>query len=98
MAERQYKIRPAIGVARVGDALRSDTSQQFYFIGPEFPEIAANVEPLSNTQAEFKMPDGRVKSQAARFRVFEYEKKDDGKFHPIGEVTIRDTTRHVTLT
>ena len=93
----RYRIHPAIGVARVGDALRSDTSKDFYFIGPEFPEIAANIDPSSNAQGEFKTPDGRVKSQAARFRIFEYEKKDDGRFHPIGEVTAGDATRAVKI-
>ena len=41
MAERRYQIHPAIGIARVGNAVRSDTSNDFYFIGPEFPDIAA---------------------------------------------------------
>ena len=37
----------------------------------------------------FKL-DGRVRPQAARFRIFEYEKGADGKFHPKGEVTLGD--------
>ncbi len=98
MAERQYRIHPAIGIARVGDALRSDASNDFYFVGPEIPGFVANVDPQSGAQGEFKTPDGRVKPQAARFRIFEYEKGNDGKFHPIGEVKTSETTRAVKIT
>ena len=98
MPERQYRIHPAIGIARVGDAVRSDASKDFYFVGPEIPEFPANVDPQSGAQGEFKTPDGRVKPQAARFRIFEYEKGNDGKFHPIGEVRTSDNTRAVSIT
>jgi L-Lysine epsilon oxidase N-terminal/L-lysine epsilon oxidase C-terminal domain len=97
MPERQYRIHPAIGIARVGDAVRSDASNDFYFVGPEIPEFAANVDPQSGAQGEFKTPDGRVKPQAARFRIFEYEKGNDGKFHPTGEVRTSDSTRAVRI-
>src|SRR6516162_8591486 len=97
MPERQYRIHPAIGIARVGDAARSDASNDFYFIGPEIPELPANVDPQSGVQGEFKTPDGKVKPQAARFRIFEYEKGDDGKFRPIGEVRTSDNTRAVKI-
>jgi L-lysine epsilon oxidase-like protein len=98
MAERQYRIHPAVGIARVGNAVRSDTSDDFYFIGPEFPEVPANIDPLSGTQGLFKMTaDGRLKPQAARFRIFEYEKQADGKFQPIGEVKVSDVSRRVTI-
>src|SRR5215471_14282080 len=98
MPERQYRIHPAIGIARVGDAVRSDASQDFYFVGPEIPEFAANVDPQSGAQGQFKTPDGKVKPQAARFRIFEYEKGSDGKFHSIGEVRTSDGTRAVRIT
>jgi len=97
MPERQYRIHPAIGIARVGDAARSDASNDFYFIGPEIPEFAANIDPQSGVQGEFKTPDGKVKPQAARFRIFEYEKGNDGKFRPIGEVRTSDNTRAVKI-
>jgi L-Lysine epsilon oxidase N-terminal len=97
MPERQYRIHPAIGIARVGDAVRSDANNDFYFIGPEIPEVPANVDPQSGAQGEFKTPDGKVKPQAARFRIFEYEKGNDGKFRPIGEVKISDNTRVVKI-
>ncbi|MHB8492241.1 MAG: LodA/GoxA family CTQ-dependent oxidase, partial [Solirubrobacteraceae bacterium] len=54
------KIHPAIGIARVGD------SPTEYFIGPETPG-----EP-SAPAGGFKDPRGKVKRQAARFRVFGY--------------------------
>src|SRR6516165_10811987 len=98
MPERQYRIHPTIGIARVGDAVRSDASNDFYFFGPEIPEFAANVDPQSGAQGEFKTADGKVKPQAARFRIFEYEKGSDGKFHPIGEVKTSDGTRAVRIT
>src|SRR6516164_10676165 len=97
MPERQYRIHPAIGIARVGDAVRSDASNDFYFVGPEIPGLAANVDPHSDAQREFKTPDGKVKPQAARFRIFEYEKGNDGKFRPIGEVRTSDNTRAVKI-
>src|SRR5215203_4353828 len=97
MVERQYRIHPAVGIARVGDAVRSDTGNSFYFIGPEFPDVPANCHPQSGIYGEFKTADGRIKPQAARFRIFEYEKGNDGKFHPLGEVMTSDTTRTVKI-
>jgi L-Lysine epsilon oxidase N-terminal/L-lysine epsilon oxidase C-terminal domain len=98
MPERQYRIHPAIGIARVGDAVRSDASNDFYFIGPEIPGFTANVDPQSGAQGKFKTADGRIKPQAARFRIFEYEKGNDGTFRPIGEVKTTDNTRALTIT
>jgi hypothetical protein len=97
MAERQYRIHPAIGIARVGNAVRSDADNGFYFVGPEVPDVPANVDPVSGKLGEFKI-DGRIKPQAARFYVFEYEKQADGKFHPIGQVTTNDPARAVRIT
>lgn len=97
MAERQYRIHPAIGIARVGDATRNDARNDFYFVGPEFPDLAANIDPASGALGDFKTQDGRVKAQAARFRIFEYEKKADGKFHSIGEVKTSDASRVVKI-
>ena len=98
MAERQYRIHPAVGIARLGDAMRNDASADFFFIGPEFPELAGNVDPQSGVQQKFKTADGRIKAQAARFRIFEYEKQADGKFRPIGEVNSSDAARTVKIT
>jgi L-Lysine epsilon oxidase N-terminal/L-lysine epsilon oxidase C-terminal domain len=73
MAKRWYRVHPAIGVARVGNAQR--VGNDFYFIGPEIPDRFPNVE--GGTYQEFKI-NGRIKPQAARFRIFEYLQDDDG--------------------
>jgi hypothetical protein len=53
-----YKIHPAIGIARLGNA-------STYFIGPEIPGVRpTGVPPYKE--------GGKIKPQAARFRVFEY--------------------------
>ncbi len=78
---------PAVGVARVGDAERS--TNDFFFVGPEAPGVPPNFNSQSGSFNSFKL-DGRVRPQAARFRIFEYEKGADGKFHPKGEVALGD--------
>ena len=73
-----FKIHPAIGLARVGDS-----PDQFYLAPEGAGELpiecnsaglttpdAQGVEPPITT---FKDPQGRVKRQAARFRVFVYD-------------------------
>ncbi|TCP52148.1 hypothetical protein EV586_11519 [Tumebacillus sp. BK434] len=51
-------IHPAIGIARVGN------SPDQYFIGPEVPGI------LDSPAAGYKDEHGRIKRQAARFRIY----------------------------
>lgn len=77
-----YRIHPAIGIARVGNSATAS------FIGPESPgspgvEIGADgtETPLTAYKAA-----GRVKRQAARFRVLEYEEAADGALELRGEV------------
>lgn len=55
------KIYPGIGIARVGN------SPDEFFLGPETPGSG----PQAGT--EFKDMQGRIKRQAARFRVFAYD-------------------------
>jgi hypothetical protein len=80
---RFYKIHPAIGVARIGN------SPDAFFVGPESPgsrgvELAAGgAEP----PVERYKADGQVKRQAARFRVYEYERDGAGQTVLLGEVT-----------
>jgi len=59
----EYKIHPAIGIARVG-------SSSEFFIGPERPFE------LANRGVTFKDFFCRIKRQAVRFRIFEH--RDDG--------------------
>src|SRR5438477_8296256 len=75
---RQYRIHPAIGVARLGNA---DPST--YFIGPEAPGFG----PLGDAPGTAPYPrkvGGLVKPQAARFRVWEYQMDSNGVWQPIG--------------
>lgn len=62
------KIHPSIGIARVGDAPSA------FFIGPEIP-FAGNTGQDSGagtTVPPFRDGGGKVKRQAARFRIFLY--------------------------
>lgn len=65
----EYRIHPAIGIARVGD------SSDDYFIGPEAPGIPPSLtKPDDPPAAHGKYKDNRkrIKRQGARFRIFEY--------------------------
>jgi hypothetical protein len=77
-----YKIHPAIGVARLGN------HETAFFVGSEVPgslgvEIDADgtERPLDGYKK-----DGRIKRQAARFRVFAYDQDPSGDMRLIGEV------------
>jgi hypothetical protein len=67
---KTIRIHPAIGIARLGN------SPDGYFIGPEIPGVHPKVR-------EYRDPKGRLNRQAARFRLFAYDKEDD----LLGEVT-----------
>lgn len=64
------RIHPAIGIARVGNSNE-------YFVGPEIPFRA------SSPPGGYRDPQGRLKRQAARFRIFGYDV--DG--HVVAELT-----------
>jgi hypothetical protein len=68
------KIHPGIGIARLGN------SPDEFFIGPETPGHPA--EPAGG----FKDASGRVKRQAARFRIYGY----DARNAVVQEVTLAD--------
>src|SRR5262245_3402675 len=78
-----YKIHPAIGIARVGD------HPSAFFIGPERPR-SPGVE-IGRDQIETPLTSykegGKVKRQAARFRVFRFHQDDTGGLQLVGEVT-----------
>ncbi|MGR4877911.1 LodA/GoxA family CTQ-dependent oxidase [Streptomyces sp. LARHCF249] len=65
------EIHPSIGIARVGD------SPDGFFVGPEAPGIPPRPD------GGFKDSAGRIKRQAARFRVYGYDR--DGNV--LGEIT-----------
>ncbi|MFN2606690.1 MAG: LodA/GoxA family CTQ-dependent oxidase [Acidimicrobiales bacterium] len=64
-------ISPGIGIARLG------SSPDAFFVGPEAPATA------SDPGGAFKDAAGRVKRQAARFRIFAYDSHD----RVVGELT-----------
>jgi len=76
----EYRIHPGIGVARVG------SSPTEWFIGPEAPGVA----PLPT--GPFRDPQGLVKRQAARFRVYEYRFAADGRLAGVREITDADAS------
>src|SRR5215216_4909776 len=68
------KIHPGLGIARIGN------SPDEYFIGPEAPGHPPN--PVGGFKDKF----GRIKRQAARFRIYAYNSKGE----PIKEITADD--------
>src|SRR5579871_5751663 len=75
-----FRIHPAIGIARVGNA---DPST--FFIGPEVP----GYDPIGDAPGSSVLPykvNGLVKPQAARFRIFEYVTDEFGRLSPVREV------------
>src|SRR5437868_9708644 len=78
-----FKIHPAIGIARIGDA---DPNQ--YFIGPETPGVPANWDFKTQQFLPFKH-GGHVKRQAARFHIWEYVEKN-GQIVPLREISLDD--------
>lgn len=86
----QYRIHPAIGVARVGDSLDD------FFIGPEAPGIPptltrpdAPVLP-GGQKGKYKDDKQRIKRQGARFRIYEYTTSDAGAVAKVREITAAD--------
>ena len=76
-----YRIHPAIGMARVGNAPSAT-----FFIGPEVPGYGPLGDAPGTAAPPYKS-DGQVKPQAARFRLFEYQ-WIDGLLTPVGEVNL----------
>jgi hypothetical protein len=70
------RIHPGIGIARVGN------SPDGYFIGPEAP---CDPREVTAPDGSYKDADGRIKRQAARFRIYAYD--EDG--HNLGELPLR---------
>ncbi len=66
-AEKTYAIHPAIGVARLGNLAPDLADPGSWFLGPEVPFETANAG------RPYKGADGRMKKQAQRFRIYEFE-------------------------
>ncbi|MFZ0062385.1 MAG: LodA/GoxA family CTQ-dependent oxidase [Pyrinomonadaceae bacterium] len=84
MAGPVYRIHPAIGITRVGNA-NPDT----FFIGPELPGRGPVGDPSVGTIVPSFKVAGELKPQAARFRIWEYVEKN-GKLEPSREITLDD--------
>ena len=82
--ESVYKIHPAIGIARLGNA----PADQF-FIGPEHPGTPVGGDAPGTPVPPYKHA-GAVKPQAARFRIFEY-RRVGGKLSVAREVTLAES-------
>jgi hypothetical protein len=94
MPNIRYRIHPAIGVARVGDAARGplladDAPPRGWFIGPETPGVPANWDFSASKCRSFRESDG-LKAQAARFRIWSYEKDALGRWAPVRELTLKN--------
>ena len=81
-----FKIYPTIGIARLGNC--PDNGPSDFYVGPEIP--GSIIVPTNG----YKDAQGRVRRQAARFRIFGWE---DGVF--MGEITsaVADITWTVEL-
>jgi hypothetical protein len=80
----RYRIHPAIGIARVGNAPPSE-----FFLGPERPsQKVVGATDAGTIVPKFKT-GGLVKRQAVRFRVWEYVEKG-GVWSPSREVSVLD--------
>ena len=65
----EYRIYPPIGIARVGN------SESKYYFGPEQPDSLGTELDAGGTETAItstKDTEGKIKRQAARFRVFEF--------------------------
>ncbi len=86
-----YRIHPAIGVARLGNA-DPDT----FYIGPEAPGYGPLGSAPGTAVPPYKDASGNVKPMAARFRIFEWATVN-GRLVPVREVNL-DTPGVVSIT
>lgn len=81
----RYRIHPAIGIARVGNAPADE-----FFVGPERPGQAVTGDSATGTTVPgFKDSGGLIKRQAARFRIFEYV-ESHGRWTVSREITAKE--------
>jgi len=88
-----FAIFPAINVARVGNAVpEDDNDTNYYYVGSEIPGVYVG---KGNPSFEFKDSNGRIKPQAARFRIYGYDKKGKnlGEIKSSDEVKIKWTVQ-----
>lgn len=73
-----YKVHPAIGIARVGNADLDSADAGTFYLSPEVPSQVPN-------QAKPYKSGGKIKKQGQRFRIYEY---DDTTHAAIREITL----------
>jgi L-Lysine epsilon oxidase N-terminal/L-lysine epsilon oxidase C-terminal domain len=82
MALPIYRIHPSIGIARVGNADRDK-----FFVGPELPNRGPLGDSTFGTRVQPFKDSGKLKPQAARFRIWEYIEKK-GKYEASREINL----------
>ncbi len=65
-ADRTYAIHPALGIARIGNAAADPADATTYYLGAEAPSQ------VPNQGLPYKV-GGKIKKQAQRFRIYEFE-------------------------
>ena len=78
----EYEIHPAIGIARVGSSRL--VTEDGFFLGPE---------PGVTPPAKYRDPEGSLKRQAARFRVFACQRDENREFVDAIELTLNSVRR-----
>lgn len=80
---KQYKIHPAIGIARVGNS--TAFGEEGYYIGPEVPDL--HFSPGLNEN--YRDANQNIRRQAARFRIYEYTYSETNNNEPqqVREIT-----------
>ena len=80
---KQYKIHPAIGIARVGNS--TAFGEEGYYIGPEVPDLHF----LPGSNENYRDANQNIRRQAARFRIYEYTYSDTNNKQPqqVREIT-----------
>lgn len=81
-SDKTYAIHPAIGVARMGNAPLDLANPASWYLGPEAPYA------VPNDAREYKL-DGKIKKQAQRFRIYEFENGRAVREVTLGEPDIR---------
>src|SRR6185503_17505858 len=76
-----YRIHPAIGIARMGNAPE-------HFIGPETPAVPPNWNSEKQVFDPFRNAKGQILRQGSRFRVFAYDQDSNGALSNPREATI----------
>ena len=87
---KTYKIHPALGIARMGNLPLDVNNSHSFFNGSESPYE------IPNNGMDFKV-GGRLKKQAQRFWIYEYEDGVATRVINMGMDDVADIAWHVEL-